>query len=895
MPRLTRDTLLKPLVPFSLLVMLSLSGFMLMVWLAARWQDQSFTLHTNQQLRTRLLAEQTLLVKQLRDYAVWDDMAIHIPDDSAPDLVWLRSNLTPTIYSDFQIDTAAIFDPDNALLYYVLQQGHERSFRSATVLPGWSTLQSATRHPSTSVSRAQSIVLREGNYYYWVAFMPIQKQTAGNVARSHRYMVFYRQISAQYLDAIRKELVLDRLTLQARPDPAKPTYIPLLTPDNSTLGYLVWQVQQPGARMLQRLWLPVLLFCGLLLGLAGWLATVIRAGQRRTAAASHRLIQQGESLRTMVSSTSTQVLPLNQRIDHILGIAVHTLQRPFISLWQLEPVQQQLRCTHVSPESAQALLGKCIPFPRSAPHRQRLMQQHTVVSEPPDPAMHAVILQANLSDPASLAWQLLQHEGEFGGLLCAGAVAGHNWHSDELNYLAALADFIALQQERSARSQVEGQLYRQLYYDAESNAPNTLHLQMQWQQRNPADTATRVCALLDLNLQDDFSGLLGPGGWPALLAQLVQRLQPLLYGQEAFARIGRTRFALLLYIAPPLTLEQRIDMLLSNLSQPLSVQGHQLVLRPRLGISVHGRDADDFHSLLQHAELALQQNLQQAYQGWTLFDTEVKAQMARQQLLSNDLHHALERQQLMLHYQPVVESRSGRIVAVEALLRWQHPTLGMVPPDQFIPLAEANELIIPIGNWVLQTAGEQIALWRNQCGRLLPVAVNLSAAQLHDPRLAVMLEQILARHNLPPRALELELTERIMLEPSPALGANLAQLRTLGISIAIDDFGAGHASFNYLLQFQVQKLKIDRMFMSGVPGSSNHSQLVSMIVNMGHSLGIEVTGEGIEQEEQATFLRQIGCNYMQGYLFSRPVDATHLLQQLLREQETQPALSPSSP
>jgi EAL domain-containing protein (putative c-di-GMP-specific phosphodiesterase class I) len=242
-------------------------------------------------------------------------------------------------------------------------------------------------------------------------------------------------------------------------------------------------------------------------------------------------------------------------------------------------------------------------------------------------------------------------------------------------------------------------------------------------------------------------------------------------------------------------------------------------------------------------------------------------------LLENDLRRALERGELLLYYQPQAEVGTNRIFGVEALIRWQHPTLGLVAPDRFIGLAEETGLIVPIGEWVLRQACEQGRAWHDAGVDNLTIAVNISVRQFLQPDLAGVIGQVLARSGLPARCLELEITESTAMEDLEASAQILRALQDMGVRIAIDDFGTGHSSLSYLKNFPIQTLKIDRSFVKDIPGDPNDAAIVSAAIAMAHSLGLTVIAEGVETEEQIEFLRDRACDAFQGYLISQPLPA----------------------
>lgn len=251
-------------------------------------------------------------------------------------------------------------------------------------------------------------------------------------------------------------------------------------------------------------------------------------------------------------------------------------------------------------------------------------------------------------------------------------------------------------------------------------------------------------------------------------------------------------------------------------------------------------------------------------------------------ILKKSLYTALRREEFQVYYQPQVSLTTGKIVGAEALVRWKHPEKGLIPPTEFIPVAEETGFIIPLGEWILQTACQHLKSWQNDGFSGLRVAVNLSPRQFHQPELSTRVAEILEKIGLEPNSLELELTESLMIEDTESAIATLTQLKKLGVSISIDDFGTGYSSLSYLTQYPFDTLKIDRSFIRNITDGSRNAAIVKAIIEMAHSLCLEVIAEGVETESEQDFIRRYKCDYMQGYLFSRPLPATDF-EQLLKQ------------
>ena len=295
-----------------------------------------------------------------------------------------------------------------------------------------------------------------------------------------------------------------------------------------------------------------------------------------------------------------------------------------------------------------------------------------------------------------------------------------------------------------------------------------------------------------------------------------------------------------------------------------------------MGIALFPQDGADFDTLTQSADVAMYQAKLDGRNTFRFFTPEMQAQSARALLLENALRRALERGQLQLHYQPQINLTTGTVRSVEALLRWQHPQLGDISPAEFIPIAESSGQILQIGAWVLGTALAQLKAWRSGEFPTLGMGVNLSAVQFRQPGLPELVSRLLADFDLPPDALELELTEGAAVDDPHAAVTAMDQLHARGVRMSIDDFGTGYSSLSQLKRFQIYKLKIDQSFVRDLDNDNNDRAIVSAIIRMAQALDIRTTAEGVETPGQLEFLREQGCDEGQGYYFSRPVPALQL-------------------
>ncbi len=355
-----------------------------------------------------------------------------------------------------------------------------------------------------------------------------------------------------------------------------------------------------------------------------------------------------------------------------------------------------------------------------------------------------------------------------------------------------------------------------------------------------------------------------------VISTVMGRIEASLQNNDFVGRLGGGHFLVFLNHAQGReALVERAEALLAAVSEPMQFGAGPLLVNASAGVSLMFEDAGSSDDLLRNAELALRNARRGSAR---FFSQDLQAHLAGYAEVRSALVGALERDEFSLVYQPQVCAASGRVFGVEALLRWQSPALGQVPPDRFIPVAEHVGLMPRLGEWVLASACRQARRWRAE-GKPLRVAVNISATQLDDPRFADRVTTILAEHLLPPALLELEVTESMLVGDVAECQRALQAIRNAGVKLALDDFGTGYSNLAYLRHFTFDTLKIDRLFTNAITSDSLGDGLVRAIVAMGAELGQEIVAEGVETAEQAEALRQLGCPRMQGYYFSRPVPA----------------------
>ncbi len=437
----------------------------------------------------------------------------------------------------------------------------------------------------------------------------------------------------------------------------------------------------------------------------------------------------------------------------------------------------------------------------------------------------------------------------------------------------------SLHREIDDRKLDQERIYWLAHYDALTGLPNRTLLAERSshaiEQARQDQTPISVI-FLDLDHFKHVNDSLGHRVGDALLVQIARRLRAVVREKDTVCRLGGDEFILLLPGANAKGAARVAGKLLEASRQPYQIDHHELTMAPSMGIAVYPDDGANFETLSQSADVAMYRAKQGGRNTYRFFTPEMQAHSVRALQLENALRRALERGQFSLHYQPQVCIATQQVMGVEALLRWKHPELGTVSPAEFIPIAEDCGQILPIGEWVLRTALEQLKRWHDQ-GLILPsMSVNLSAVQFRQPRLPELIARILAGAGLPPGALELELTEGVAMDDPRMAIDTMDQLHALGVQLSIDDFGTGYSSLSQLKRFPIGKLKIDQSFVRDLDEDANDRAIVSAIIRMAQALGMQTIAEGVETRGQFEFLRDQGCNQAQGYYCGHPQAAEQL-------------------
>ncbi len=450
----------------------------------------------------------------------------------------------------------------------------------------------------------------------------------------------------------------------------------------------------------------------------------------------------------------------------------------------------------------------------------------------------------------------------------------------------------------SELQQAKAEINYLIHHDSLTHLPNQLSLREQFKQVQSQDISNEklVTVLsLDLDRFNQINDNLGQAVADVLLKAVAERIKTCVGSLGIVARLNTTQFAIILAFAQQDACSTQYkrevcnlaQTLLNSLSQTFELANQELFITASIGIALYPRDGTEIEQLLNHANTALTQAKQHGGNQYQFYSTAFNIGSSDRLALQSSLRHALERQELLLYYQPQVNLKTGQIVGAEALVRWQHPERGLISPDKFIPIAEETGLIVPIGEWVLKTACQQTKVWQNAGFSHLRIAVNLSSRQFSQIDLRHQLVAILMETGLDPKYIELELTESMLVHNTEVAIRRLNALKSLGVEIAIDDFGTGYSSLSYLQQFPFDILKIDRCFIQNITDNPNNAAITKAIIEMAKTLNLKLMAEGVETEAELSFVCQNHCDGMQGYLFSRPLPS-HDFEQLLKKNKRLP-------
>lgn len=450
----------------------------------------------------------------------------------------------------------------------------------------------------------------------------------------------------------------------------------------------------------------------------------------------------------------------------------------------------------------------------------------------------------------------------------------------------SVSHYVGIFTDISEKKDTEKKLKNLAFYDPLTGLPNRvfflerLNEALITSQRHRNRTAL---LFIDLDRFKDVNDTLGHNAGDELIIQASRRIRRCLRQSDTVARLGGDEFTVILTeISNEASIAYIAQQIIEQLCEPFMIYGTEVYIGASVGISVYPDDSDSSETLLKNADTAMYHAKDNGRGNFQFYRDEMNARMLRRVTLERNLRHALENDEFVLHYQPRYSLPEAKIIGMEALVRWNHPKEGLVPPSEFIPLAEETNLIIPLGEWVLHTACAQAKAWEHEGLGSYRMAVNLSSRQFQQLDLIQQVRNALQHCHMDPTLLELEITESIVMKNPEEVASLLAAIRRLGVHISIDDFGTGYSSLAYLKKFPINALKIDRSFVNDLPDDNDDVAIVESIIGMTRSLGIEVVAEGVETPEQVEFLQSRGCKEVQGYYFSKPLPPKEM-SELLRK------------
>lgn len=478
-------------------------------------------------------------------------------------------------------------------------------------------------------------------------------------------------------------------------------------------------------------------------------------------------------------------------------------------------------------------------------------------------------------------WAALQAQGQWQGEVWQGRKDGSTFHA----WLSATAfrdeggnvqHVVLIATDLTERKRVEAQLYRLTHYDALTGLPNRLLLQQSLAiaiATHARSSKPLVLCYIDITDFTRFSESYGPSECDRVVVEVASRLKASVRTTDILARWGGDQFVVVIRQSDHEEAATIAERLLQVIAEPYDYNGTSLSLSASIGVSLYPHDGQNAEALLRNSVSAAGRARSEGRHSYCFFTEEMNVNAVERLRIEGELRRALREGQFFLHYQPQLCLRSGKLIGLEALIRWQHPQQGVIGPGTFIPVAERSGLIVDIGNWVLAKACQQLQVWRQAGLADVPVAVNLSAHQLRDEGIVDTVKATLAASGLPAHLLELEVTESALVENTRVNLAQCDALKKIGVGLSIDDFGTGYSSLAYLKRLPVQKIKIDQSFVRDLADDPDDHAIAEAIIRMSHSLNLSVIAEGVETVEQARLLREMGCDEGQGFLFAQPMAA----------------------
>lgn len=759
-----------------------------------------------------------------RDYAWWDDAVRFLL--LTPNEAWADANIGPYVLDLFGYEVSLVVGSDGRTLLGWLDGRRANEAAEAALGAGLRALLDAAARQGEAEPKAVQAVLEGPGGLLAAAASPIVPQAGSSLtppAGPPSFLIFAKRLDEAFLADLEESFGIPGARF-ALPGTSGSELARAALPGatGEVVAEIVWAPQRPGRAQL--VWLvPALL--GSLGVLSGFTRLVLVSIRRSTAAiraseARFRDIAEAASDWIWEADADLRLTYVSEPFSRATGLRpAEVVGRPLHELLALppDPVQQERqRATLVAGEPFRDLL--CLLRPEGqAPRTLR------VAGMP-------------VRDPV-------------------GALLGYRGTATDITAEMAALDRVRFLAE----------------HDALTGLPNRLVLRDRLEEmlrrlRRYGEGAAVLC--VDLDRFKEVNDSLGHAAGDRLLVACAERLRGCVRETDLVARLGGDEFAVLQAdVAQPPDAQQLCDRILAALSEPVGIDGTEVVVGASIGVALAPADGADAAQLMQKADIALYRAKEDGRGRACFFEAGMDERLRERKFLESSLRHAIAGGQLEVHYQPQVDAATGALAGVEALLRWRHPTRGPIPPAAFIPIAEEAGLIVPIGEWVLRTACRDAVRWPG-----LLVSVNVSPAQFRQRGLVRAVERALAESGLEPWRLELEITEGLLIQNAGEALRTLERLKRLGVAIAMDDFGTGYSSLSYLHKFPFDKIKIDRSFVGQLDREGGNAAIIRAIVGLGRSFGIRICAEGVETAAQLEVLRREGCEQAQGYLFGRAME-----------------------
>jgi diguanylate cyclase (GGDEF)-like protein/PAS domain S-box-containing protein len=834
-----RDFTRRIVLPMGSILVVAILVVIAFVVLSARQQNNLEVEASTKLATTALQVKAREVGRNLRDYTVWEDAYKNLHEKV--DLEWAATdgNIGANIYEGLGYEMAFAVDSSGKTVYALIN-GVPQKVEALSVMPrGLRDL----LHVASIQTDPVTSVIKSGSDIYLVAanaLLPPSVERSSVKSSDLTMLVFAKLLDQKFLDRIGHDYLLSDLKISLEAVSSAEASIPLMSQNRVFLGSITWSPSKPGYQLL-RFILPPL---GIVLAVLTAFAALVVGNARRSTKALE------ESAKTVEAYAQT----LKESEARFKDVAEASSDWIWESDQSLRLVYFSTRFTEVTGLSAASVLGKTFK-------------------------------QFFSSDVDSDGWKRLiegtHDHTSFRDLRCCYRDAAGHTRVCRLAgrpILAPSGEFLGFRGTATdITEEVEAQerASHLAHHDALTGLPNRVLFRerLNVALASNAEQTSRISIIcLDLDHFKEVNDTLGHGAGDILLQQLSSRLMGCVRQQDTVARLGGDEFAIIqVGVNQPLEAEELSRRLIEEVRTPFRIEGQDLHIGVSIGIAIADMSSSDPERLLKNADIALYRAKQGGRATYRIFEAQMDAELQERKALEYDLRQAVLKDELEVHYQPLIDLQKRQVAAVEALVRWRHPTRGLVSPVDFIPLAEETGLIVAIGEWVLETACRQALQWEG-----MRVAVNLSPVQFRNRELVETVRQVLVRTGLEPARLELEITESVLINDATAALEILNGLKALGVKIAMDDFGTGYSSLGYLNSFPFDKIKIDKSFIGDMSSKDKSGAIVKSVISLGQSLNMTTTAEGVETSQQAAFLRQEGCDQLQGYFFSRPITATEI-------------------